>query len=974
MWISCEHPRWLFLLLLLAPIAWLAWRGRAWSGPVRGPVTTALRSLVVILLAAALAQPSLVESNNGVAVVAVVDASRSVPESLRTSAQAWIQDRAKDKSSPQDRLGVVTFARGAEIQSKPESDPRLRFASHAGDATGSDLAAGLRMAVAVMPRDARKRIVLMSDGNETSGNALEAAQVARAAGVAVDVVPLEVGAANDTMIEALRVPTRARRGQSVDAKLVLRARQPVEGRIRFEIDGEPVDLDPASPSDARAVRLDAGPNVVTIPVALPRSGVVRMKAIFEPLRPAEDAISENNVASAITFVSGEGRVLIVDESGAESRAVAQALRESRLDVTVAGPEVLNDASVAGSYDAIVLANVPRWSLDQTADHAIETAVHDFGVGLLMLGGDHSFGAGGWTDSQTAKALPVEMNPPQERQLPRGALALIIDCSGSMSSPVSGTAMDQQECANEAAIMGIRSLTPSDQVTVIAFSSESQVVVPLTNVDQPDAIARRIRTIKPTGGTNLFPALDLAAEQLDKSQRSVKHIVVLTDGVTQGDPDVGLRMVEQLARRGVSLSTVAIGDMANDPLLTQMAKAGGGRCYPVKAQNSQVTLPQIFIKEATLLNRSLLAEGAFTPSIAGAAPPGVPVAQPAPPLAGYVITAPRGGLAQNALVIKNDSGTDPLFAWWNYGVGRGAAFTGDLSSRWGPAWIRWSGFQPWCAGLVRWLLRQSAPLDTMLTTQLEGDEAVVELAVQDNPAAGVGGAAATAKVLRPDGTVATLPLRQKAPGRWSAKFTTDAAGAYLVSAALQQGADQRPVFVQAAVNVSYPREFRFQREDLGRLERIAAASGGRVLKLGDPAVRLYEPSGTLPAESLRQLWDMLLAVATALFVVDVAARRLVFERRPAAVQARAATAPVAQAWKNARKRAASGMAGGASSSAPARAASPPPRPAAPPIELDASGEAAAAPGAPQPERPLDQLSPLERLREAKRRVRGPEKSP
>ena len=982
MWISFEHPSWLILLVVIAPIWFMAFHGLDFLVSTRALVTACVRSLVIVLLVAALSQPSLVETSDGISVVVVADSSQSIPTATRAAAQAWLQDRAANRSSARDRVGVVTFAKNAEIASKPDVMSKINIMSHADDFTASDLSAGVRMAMALMPRDTRNRIVLLSDGNETSGNIVEAAMLARSAGVAIDVVPLQVSVANDTMVESLRAPTRARRGQSIDAKMIIRAQKPIDGRIRFEIDGEAVDLDPKNSSNAMAVHLDTGPNVITIPVALPRSGVVRMKAIFEPLDPAADAIAENNVASALTFVSGEGRILIVDDSGAETQAFAQALRASQLDVQVSNATVLSDPTVAGSYDAIVLANIARWSLDQAADRALEVAVHDLGVGLLMIGGDHSFGAGGWTDSETAKALPVEMNPPQERQLPRGALGLIIDCSGSMGSPVSGSNMDQQQCANEAAIAGIRTLTAGDQVTVIAFDDSAAVVVPLTNVENPEAIAKQVRRIVPRGGTNLFPAIDLAAKELEGSKQSVKHIVILTDGQTMGDPDDGIRMVQVLARKGISVSTVSIGDSTNDPLLMELAKVGGGRCYPVKSQNAQLVLPQIFIKEATVLNRSLLAEGSFAPSAAGQYPPGVALSTSMPKISGYVITGPRGGLAQNALVLASKDNADPLFSWWNYGVGRCAVFTSDLSSRWGSSWITWSGYQPWCAGLARWLLRQSAPMDTSLNTQLDGDNAIVELSIRENAQGNSATTVATAKVLAPDGSMSTLPLRQIAPGRWSATFPTDASGAYLVNAALQQGESERPVFVQAAVNVSYPREFKFQRQDLAKLQLVAQSSGGRVLQLGDTNVTLFEAGGTLAAQSMRQVWDILLYAATLLFIVDVAARRLVFEKRAAGDGNKVVVGQVAQAWKKARQRAAQDMplddksvasvtasakGGGAKVGTKSN------------LDLNSQqaldsevGNSQQATGV-ELEVPLDQLPPLERLREAKRRARAADAS-
>jgi len=502
------------------------------------------------------------------------------------------------------------------------------------------------------------------------------------------------------------------------------------------------------------------------------------------------------------------------------------------------------------------------------------------------------------------------------------------------------------------------------------------------VENPEAIAKQVRRIVPRGGTNLFPAIDLAAKELEGSKQSVKHIVILTDGQTMGDPADGIRMVQVLARKGISVSTVSIGDSTNDPLLMELAKVGGGRCYPVKSQNAQLVLPQIFIKEATVLNRSLLAEGSFAPSAAGQYPPGVALSTFMPKISGYVITGPRGGLAQNALVLASKDNADPLFSWWNYGVGRCAVFTSDLSSRWGSSWITWSGYQPWCAGLARWLLRQSAPMDTSLNTQLDGDNAIVELSIRENAQGNSATTVATAKVLAPDGSMSTLPLRQIAPGRWSATFPTDASGAYLVNAALQQGESERPVFVQAAVNVSYPREFKFQRQDLAKLQLVAQSSGGRVLQLGDTNVTLFEAGGTLAAQSMRQVWDILLYVATLLFIVDVAARRLVFEKRAAGAGNKVVVGQVAQAWKKARQRAAQDMplddksvalvtasakGGGAKVGTKSN------------LDLNSQhaldsevGNSQQATGV-ELEVPLDQLPPLERLREAKRRARAADAS-
>ena len=156
MWISFEHPGWLIALVLLAPI-WLitlrasgtGWgKMKSWSISRRAVMTASIRSVVIALLVAALSQPSVVQSSDGITVVIVADASRSVSTKLRADTQTWLQEIVADRSRKIDRLAVVTFAKNAEIQSNPQSNPNINIQSHADLGIGSDLASGVRMAMA----------------------------------------------------------------------------------------------------------------------------------------------------------------------------------------------------------------------------------------------------------------------------------------------------------------------------------------------------------------------------------------------------------------------------------------------------------------------------------------------------------------------------------------------------------------------------------------------------------------------------------------------------------------------------------------------------------------------------------------------------------------------------------------------------------------------------------------------------------
>ena len=618
---------------------------------------------------------------------------------------------------------------------------------------------------------------------------------------------------------------------------------------------------------------------LTVQVPLDRSGAVRVEAIFEPDDPAKDAIAENDLGAAITLVAGEGRVLVVGEPG-PADPILQAIRAARLDVDLVPADALAQRVAAGDFDACVLVDVARWQVDADTDRALAASVHDLGCGLMMVGGDHAFGAGLWNDSEVAKALPVEMVPPQERKLPVGALALVIDCSGSMGATVAGTASTQLEIACEAAIRAIRGLSPRDEVSVIAFSSSSTVVVELGPAQDIATIERQIRAIDVSGGTNMYPGLEDAFEQLARSKARTRHAIALTDGQTSGDAAQGFAIAKAMADQGITLSTVSIGDGANDGLLARLANAAGGTYYSVRDDQSRVSLPQIFIKEAQMLRRSSIWQGDAMAVARASSAEWVRGIGELPSISGYVIAGTRPEPAQTGLVTAAEP-PDPVLAGWNHGLGRAIACTTDLGGPWSRAWAGWPGYQPFVAGLVRWILRPMAPPDLALRTRLDGDEAVVELEATGDAATAA--QAADARVLQPDGRTAPLAMRQVAPGRWAGRFAVDRSGAYLVNAAVSMAGGARPMFTQASVSVPYPREFRTLEADVGRLEAIARRSGGRVLKVGDPTVDLFLDEGLPVPESMRQAWDLCVYLAAALFVIDVAVRRLSLEwptRRPA----------------------------------------------------------------------------------------------
>ena len=970
--IGFERPIALLLLLALPALWWGAWRWRHATGVARAWTAAAVRSVLLLLLAAALAQPSIIRRGEGVTLLVVADVSRSVPPALVQRAESALQQAVAEPPSREDRVGVVTVAREAAVAEIPRIGGEVHLGGHGGDAEGSDLAAGVRRAVALLPADTMNRILLVSDGNETAGSLQEAADLAAANGIPIDVLPLEYSHPREIVMESLRLPARARLGQASTMRVLLRSQGACEGTLYIWRNDQPLDLDAEAPGAGRRITLAAGPNTVEVPIALELAGAQRFRAVFEPDAACGDAIVENNAGAATAFGEGDGRVLVVDDTGVESASLVDALRAGRIGVDVIASDALaGGIAVLSGYDAVVLSNIPRYAVDNATDRMLKAYVHDLGGGLLMTGGDRSFGAGGWIDSETAKAIPVKMDPPATRELPRGALALVVH---SCEMP-QGNYWGQQ-----VAIAAIEALSRLDYIGIVVFGfggggNGAQWAHPMQLAGDKTAAISAARGMVVGDMQDWQGALTLAYEGLMGVRAGQRHVIMISDG----DPAPPTQaLLDSFKSSRITITTVMVyghGSAADFQNMRAMAEQTGGTFYNITAATVK-SLPRIFTKEATMVSRTLVLEGDFQPEARADVGGPVSVSNPLPRIGGYIVTVPREGLAQIPIVNVTSEGTDPIFAYWNHGLGKAIAYTSDTSGRWGANWIAWPGYQPFWERAVRWLMRPPAPSNIAMRTRTEGEQAIVELDATDADGGLANFLRTDARVVRPDGTVAPLPMEQTGPGRYQARFDTPETGSYLVDVGLLDGRGARSGgSVQASVSVPYAREFRATRDNAALLRSVAERTGGTAYTVADIATaQLFDRRGLAVPQAVRRVWDVLAIVAAALLVIDVAVRRLAFDRDAAKELAQgvvggtaAASGESVAAWRAARRKAATSVERGPGASGDAPPAPARGRTGGPAVRAPSSPTQvpAAPPDAAQPEAGDD--SPLARLRKAKRRA-------
>lgn len=933
MTLRLDDPAWLLGLLIMIPAAIVGVRCFSAMSTPRRWSTIVIRTLLLACLLLLLAGVSLVSRTDRVAVVAVFDASGSIgrffsppagpdnaPQSLTQAATQLLRDGSANRR-PGDLLGAIAFADEPRallpLSPGPIAIPDLDATlDRTQSDSGTNVERALRLAAAMVPPDAAGRVILFSDGVFTSGDAQAAARALAArenlapgatadarSRIPIDVVPLNYSASQESFVESVDAPPTAPAGATVSIRVALRSSIPTAGTLSLLHEGAELDINGPSPGLSRTISIPAGNHIEVVSVPLPPGRVHRFTAVWQPDGP--DAISSNNRAEAFTISPGRGSVLVVDgvsgaRAGGPGEMLPRTLQQAGIEVQTIAPDgVRADLLWLQQFDLVILQNVPAEAIARPAHATLAAGVTQLGIGLIMVGGPDSFGAGGWKGSAIEAILPVKLDLPERLVTPAAALVLVIDNSGSMNRPVLGSPRTQQQIANDGAAIAVESMDKTDLVGIITFNNDFTIERRLERNSDPKKLAKLIRSFSADGGTNLPPALDAAHRQLKAAKADVKHIIVLSDGVSQGKESLA-DMAVAIARDGIKVSAIAIGDAADAGGMAEIAQLGGGEFYRVI---DPTLLPRVLLKAVRIVRTPLIRESPFTPATL---PTGSPVMDglpsPLPPLNGLVLTQPRPEptivypLATPPSQNDNDTsaGGEPVLGYWNVGVGRVAAFTSD-AHKWATPWINSPSYARFWTQLARTIARAPTDRSQTLNADIEGGT----LASGANPAAS--GDRLTIRLdssrdpndrdpeplsipgtlFAPDGTSTDIRLSQVGPGQYEAVAPARAPGTYVVTLLPRTGSTPAPIV--AGVVKPAGVEFRRLSSDESALRRLAETTGGRVIALSStPAgastpIDLFSRDNLRPAEARTPLLNALLLAAVVLFLFDVATRRIAWDR-------------------------------------------------------------------------------------------------
>jgi Mg-chelatase subunit ChlD len=818
-------------------------------------VSLALRTAIVILLVLSLAGLTLLWPTREQFVIFALDRSTSVGAESARAADRFVDDAVARSGS--HRFAILPFARKpAALEptrpTQPAAQPaKAPAAAPPPEEQGTNIAAALEAAVAALPPGFVPSVVLLSDGNETEGDALQAALQSE---VPISTLALATRSDPEVQVSSVQLPAQVRQGEPFYVEVLIDANHDDEAEITVYRGPHQVV------SERRAVK--KGENRFRFQQTVTSERLAHYSVRIAGL--AQDTLLDNNTESGLVFTAGKPRVLIIDSDPKLLRELTLALEQEDIQVDLRPPtgmpETLADLQ---NYELLILSNVPATSLSQRQMEIARTYVQELGGGFMMLGGDQSFGLGGYYKSVLEEILPVRSDFEKEKEKPSLAMVLVIDKSGSMSG-------EKIEMAKSAARSAVELLGASDQVGVVAFDGDTYTISEMQAATNRGRIDDEIGRIDAGGGTVMYPGMERAYEMLVATPARLKHAIILTDGVSSPDDFQGLAATMQQAR--ITVTTVAVGSDSDVELLEEIARIGQGRFYLTE---DPAAVPQIFAKETVTASKSAIDEQPFIPQVVRTTQTFADLdLEAAPFLLGYVLTRPKPTCE---VILASEKG-DPLLVWWRYGLGMTVAFTSDAKSRWSAEWISWPGYSKFWAQLVRHAMRKSDAKGVAVEIQQRGGRATLTLDSADPAGRFVNAAQSELTLIDPRLGTSKLPLRQTAPGRYTAEFATPLAGPYHLE--LSQKLDGQPLYQQSrGLTVGYSDELRLRPTNEELLKSIAEVSGG---KFNLAAADAFAPT-TRTARRPTPLWPWLVTAAALLLVADVALRRLdlnlMFGRRP-----------------------------------------------------------------------------------------------
>ncbi len=803
----------------------------------------AVRGLVVLLIVLAMAGVSVSKKQKKTETIFLVDLSDSMSGNKKEM-ESYLQ-KAVSEMPEKNLCGIVAFGRDMAVEQFLTDRKIFSEFTAKPVTTATNIEKAVQSAVSMFDEDAGKRLVLVTDGCENEGSMSLAAAAIKGNDIELLGIAMEdsIGGSEEVYIDGLEAPRVIHDGDHFNVSVSVTSNVETDATLSLyagrNLRGQ------------QTIHLNKGRNRFVFEDEAVEGNIARYRAVIEP---EKDTITVNNSYATFAQIEAKPRILLVEGKAGEGEEFEKVLQAANVEydkVTPSGaPVVLAELT---QYKAVVTLDVHYDDLRQGFVSALDSYVKDYAGGYICIGGENSYALGSYRGTVLEELLPVRMDLKGEKEIPKLSMAMVIDQSGSMTSPSSdNSSITGLDLAKQAAVSGVRELRETDEVGVLAFDDTYHWIVPLSPVGDPETVNEKIRTIAEGGGTSIYPALQEAYTKMLKSDAKLKHIILLTDGQDGfHEYDDLINMINQA---GITVSTVAVGEGSDQDLLKSIAARCGGRFYYTDINNS---IPRIFAQEVYLSTNTYLINEPFYPTVASQSEmlEGV-LEEGCPAIWGYVATTPKE-LAQVALMTDRE---DPLLASWQCGLGRTVAWTSDGNNEWTAECATWERYPMLWSNIIHYVISDTGFGEDDLEIVKDGTAATISYETKEYDRQ----TKVTAVVTGEDGETREISLDAVKPGVFEAELSMDAVGIYSVNVRKQKGEQVEKIYNTAYAN-QYSVEYRFAESELPAFLKQA---GGSLVTMQD---KVWENKQKQVYARI-SLTIPLLILAMLLFLADIAIRR------------------------------------------------------------------------------------------------------
>ncbi|MBO5711543.1 MAG: VWA domain-containing protein, partial [Acholeplasmatales bacterium] len=661
--LAFSHP---WLLLLIIPVIGLALyphlKLNKHRRRTRNRITSLVLHIIVSVMAVLLLSGMSIKVDNSLKkndVIFLIDASDSTIN-IKEEMDEYLEN-VIDNFEYENKIGFVAFGNEQITAGRISSNVKSAFNDYKNNSlnfkkNATNFEEALIYSIDLLD-DNSGRIIILTDGRETDGNAIELAKQYSTKKVQIDAVyfdssikDLEVQINGIILQDDITINTPTNIG--VD----------IQSNRNCIVNLQIYDNDKLIKSEA--VSMKKGINEYTFKHVFDSNGIHELKCLID----IKDSVNNNNAYYSVLNIVDENKILIIDGTGAESQKL-NSLISSQYNTTVVSPQAAYALSNnLNSFGEIILMNTSN--ADLTDDFVVKLEAYvRAGGSLLTTGGKNTYYFGEMANTRFSEMLPIEIKFNENEPI---SIFIVLDISSSMNQTIGGSSKTKLELAKEGAIESVKALNDYDYVGVIAFDANAKVVVPLTPVSQKNEIIKKIEDIDVGYGTAYLSALNLAdAQFIQFDKAKTKHIIFLSDGVPT-DSGYTEKLIN-MRSRGVTASTFGIGDDVNTEKLEELATAGGGNFYKI---SSAYEFNEYMVLETVNKKSEYLNEGSdFTPKITSYTPI-VNNITSLPSLSGYI-----GAVVKEGVTTVLSHEYDPIYCEWDYGDGKVGSFMSDLSGNW-----------------------------------------------------------------------------------------------------------------------------------------------------------------------------------------------------------------------------------------------------------------------------------------------------